>query len=203
MDDAICLRGAPEYFLKSEWTELVTVAGSVAKALEALSHPEPGIIVFARREVIKGGKGGMQSFFHEQRYLSTRQITADFQKLAATGEIIAKGIYAGTGLHQDIPPELWPDMAIDFEKGTISSGPYSYSHVTVRRNSPTGFREDIIPNIVAWLESQRSQVDEEPKKVLAAAAREQFKGTYTERAFNTAYSRVYGRPRGRPRSQNK
>ena len=57
--------------------------------------------------------------------------------------------------------------------------------------------------IAGWLTQHRPENGKAAKKMLAANARAEFSGDYTERAFNEAYREVYRRRRGRPRGSEK
>ena len=46
--DPIKLRDAPARFLKTDWLRLMELKGSDAKAVETLSHPDPGMLVYYR-----------------------------------------------------------------------------------------------------------------------------------------------------------
>jgi hypothetical protein len=119
------------------------------------------------------------------------------------GQIIGHGIYSWTSLRQPIPPEFWPDLRFDFEANKASNHKFSYSHVTIDQDGPAGPQGDIVARIVAWLTQHRSENSKAAKKMLAANARAEFGGGYTERAFNEAYKAVYQRRRGRPSGSGK
>jgi hypothetical protein len=85
--------------------------GSDAKAVETLSHPDPGTLVCCRRELIAAGRGGQEALAAEDIYALVEKMIASFRELGASGQIIGHGINSGTALRQPIPPELWPDLA--------------------------------------------------------------------------------------------
>jgi hypothetical protein len=179
----------------------MVLKGSDAKAVETLSHPDPGMLVCCRHELIAAGRGGpeAQAQAQEDIYALVEKMIASFQELGASGQIIGLGIYSWTGLRQPIPPEFWPDLKFDFEANKASNDKFSYSHVTIDQDDPAGSQGDF----VAWLTQHRPENSKAAKKMLAADARAEFGGDYTERAFNEAYREVYQRRRGRPRGSEK
>ena len=68
--------------------------GSDAKAVETLSHPDPGMLVFCRRELIAAGRGGPEAQAQEDIYALVEKMIASFRELGASGQIIGRGIYA-------------------------------------------------------------------------------------------------------------
>jgi hypothetical protein len=176
---------------------------SAAKAVETLSHPDPGMLAYRRRQVIAAGRGGPEALAAEDIYALVEKMIASFRELGASGQIIGHGIYSGTGLRQPIPPEFWPDLRFDFEANKASNDKFSYSHVTIDQDDSAGSQGDIVARIVAWLTQHRPENGKAAKKMLAADARAEFGGDYTERAFNEAYREVYQRRRGRPRGSEK
>jgi hypothetical protein len=201
--DPIKLRDAPARFLKTDWLRLMDLKGSDAKAVETLSHPDPGMLACCRRELIAAGRGGQEALAQEDIYALVEKMIASFQELGASGQIIGHGIYAWTGLRQPIPPEFWSGLRFDFEANKASNDKFSYSHVTIDQDNPAGSQGGMVPRIVAWLTQDRPENSKAPKKMLAADARAEFGGGYTERAFNEAYREVYQRRRGRPRCSEK
>jgi hypothetical protein len=200
--DPIKLRDAPARFLKTDWLRLMELKGSDAKALQTLSHPDPGMLAYYRRQVIAAGRGGPEAQAQEEIYALVEKMIASLQELGASGQIIGDGIYSWTGLRQPIPPEFWPDLKFAFEANKASNDKFSYSHVTIDQHDSAGSQGDIVARIVAWL-TQQPENGKAPKKMLAADARAEFGGGYTERAFNEAYKAVYQRRRGRPKGSEK
>jgi hypothetical protein len=94
-------------------------------------------------------------------------------------------------------------LRFDFEANKASNDKFSYSHVTIDQDDSAGSQGDIVARIVAWLTQHRPENGKAPKKMLAADARAEFGGGYTEKAFNEAYREVYQRRRGRPRGSEK
>ena len=176
--------------------------GSDAKAVETLSHPDPGMLAYCRRQVIAAGRGGQEALAAEDIYALAEKMIASLQELGASGQIIGHGICSWTGLRQPIPPEFWPDLKFDFEANKASNK-LSYSHVTIDQDDSAGSQGDIVARIVAWLTQHQPENGKAPKTMLAADARAEFGGGYTERAFNEAYKQVYQRQRGRPRGSEK
>jgi hypothetical protein len=198
----IKLRDAPARFLKTDWLRLMDLKGSETNAIGALSHPDPGMLVYYRRQVIAAGRGGREAQAEEYIYALVEKMIASLRELGASGQIIGHGIY-WTALRQPIPPELWPDLKFDFEANKASNDKFSYSHVTIDQDDPAGHQGDVVARIVAWLTQHRPENSKAPKKMLAADARAEFGSDYTERAFNEAYRDVYQHRRGRPRGSEK
>ncbi len=200
--DPIKLRDAPARLLNTAWLRLMDLKGSDAKAVETLSHPDPGMLACNRRQVIAAGRDGQEALAAEDISALAEKMIASFRELGASGQIIGHGIYSWTGLRQPIPPEFWPDLGFDFEANKASNDKFSYSHVTIDQDGPAG-SQDIVARIVAWLTQHRPENSKAAKKMLAADARAEFGSGYTERAFNEAYKEVYQRRRGRPRGSEK
>ena len=142
-------------------------------------------------------------WLQEDIYALAEKMIASFRELGASGQIIGHGIYSWTGLRQPIPPEFWSDLRFDFEANKASNDKFSYSHVTIDQDDPAGHQGDVVARIVACLTQHRPENGKAPKKMLAAVARAEFGGDYTERAFNEAYKAVYQRRRGRPKGSGK
>lgn len=99
--DPIKLRDAPARFLNTD--RLMELKGSDAKAVETLSHPDPGILIYYRRQVIAAGRGGPEAQAQEDTSALVERMIASFRELGASGQIIGHGIYSWTGLRQPIP----------------------------------------------------------------------------------------------------
>ena len=112
--------------------------GSEVKAIEALSHPDPAILVYTRREGIAAGRGGSEVQAQDDISALVKKMIASFREFGASGQIIGHGINSWTGLRQPIPPELWSNLRIDFEANKASTDKFWYSHVTIDQNDPSG-----------------------------------------------------------------
>lgn len=199
----IKLVDAPARFLGGDLARLVELTGSGAKALEALSDPDPGILVLLRREIIAEGRGGSQAQREEEIYAQVEKMIADFKKLGAEQRIAASGICSATGLRQVIPPELWDGLKYDFVAGAArpprgSRSGFSYTFIEIQETRSEADADDLLASLVEWLAQRRANAGVEPKKVLAEAAKAEFASAFRVRIFNEAYRQVYGRSRGRP-----
>jgi hypothetical protein len=137
--DPIKLRDAPARFLNTAWLRLMDLKGSDAKAVETLSHPDPGMLAYYRRQVIAAGRGGQEALAQEDISALAETMITSFRELGASGQIIGHGIYSWAGLRQPIPLELWPDLRFDFEANKASDDEFSYSHVTIDQDGPAWF----------------------------------------------------------------
>jgi hypothetical protein len=97
--DPIKLQDAPARFFNTDWLRLMEL-GSGAKAVETLSHPDPGMLVYYRRQVIAAGRGGPEALAAEDIYALAEKMIASFRELGASCQIIGDGIYSWTGLRQ-------------------------------------------------------------------------------------------------------
>ncbi len=201
--DPIKHRDTPARFLKKDWLCLVDSKRSEAKAIEALSHPDPAFLVYTRREGIAGGRSGPKGQAQEEIFALVEKMIASYRELGASGRLIAQGISSLTGLRQSIPSEFWSNLRFDFEANKASNDKFSYSHVTINENDLADSQEDVVARMIAWLTQHRPEKGKALKKMLAAGARAEFGDDYKERAFNEAYSRVYQHRRGRPRGSEK
>jgi hypothetical protein len=201
------LRESPARFLPDAWARLVVLKGNPAEALDALDHPDSGLLVHYRREFLAQGAGSAESRQRaardEEIYLLTEKIVADFRNLGAEGRLIATGLYVGTGLRQEFPLELWADAKVEFAAGRVTSGNFEYHAVTVREAEHIADEDTLIGRIRAWLEARRCEHGEEKKSALLKAAGQEFGDELTVRTFNSGYSAAYGRKRGRPGKRNK
>lgn len=201
--DPIQLRNAPAHFLQTDWIRLAHLKGTESNAIEALSCPDPGMIVYYRHLVIEEGCGGPEAQAEENIFVLVEKMIASFCELGALGQIIGHGIFSSTGLRQAIPAELWSDLKFDFAANKATSNGFSYIHVTIEKAATPDNQGDVVARMVASLTQHRSEKAKAPKKMLAKEARVEFGNNYTERAFNEAYKRVYQHPRGRPRGSEK
>ena len=218
----IRLRDAPASLFAEEFKRLAALKGGEAKALEALDRPDPGIIVFYRREALAFGALSLgqreAAEAQENADALARKLVADFRESAAAGRLAASGLFARTGLRQEIPPELWADGKIEFAAGRLTLGVpglnprIAYAAVTVgeaalpgldQGTAPPGAEEDPAAALRAFIEERRRAQGDEIKKALREAAREQFGEAFTVRRFDAAYAAVYGRSRGRPEKSTK
>ncbi len=193
------LRDAPASFFADDFGRFA--------ALEPLDRPDPGILAFHRREALAFGALSVgrreEAEAQEEADLMARKLVAGFRDLAAAGRLAAAGLFARTGLRQEIPPELWADGKIEFAAGRLTLGEFAYAAVTVSEVAPEELAPPAVPDdpaaaLRAFLEDRRRRKGDEIKKALRQAARETFGETFTVRRFDAAYSAVYGRRRGRP-----
>ncbi len=200
IDDSINLSEVPARLFAKVWSRIVSLKGGEEQALQALSHPDDAFFVISRRRFLEANRNDSEqrraALAGEEAYPLTSKVLYNLRILGAEGRIIASGLYAGTGLRQLVPAELWPAAKIDFGAGRLSSGTFVYDFVTVKRvTEPV---ETITKKMSARLLERRAQQGDESKKVLQAAMREEFGKEFTTRAFNDAYRACYGRSRGRP-----
>jgi hypothetical protein len=197
----IKLSEAPARLFADDWTELVLLKEGEASALAALDSRNGGFLDFYRRQSIESNSGTVTSRRAEDDEKADAlvdRLQADFRSLGAKGHIIAVGLYLGTGQPQRIPSKLWADakMELDFGANTAAANGFVYHYVTVELvEAPV---ETVVVAIRVWLERRRTERGDELKKILRDAAREEFDGAFTVRAFNLAYGACYGRARGRP-----
>jgi hypothetical protein len=74
--DPIKLRDAPARFLKTDWLRLMDLKGSETNAIEALSHPDPGILRYCRREILAAGRGSPEAQAEEYIYALVEKMIA-------------------------------------------------------------------------------------------------------------------------------
>jgi len=206
----INLRDAPASLFADDFARLAALKGGEAEALEALDRPDPGILAFYRREASAFGALSVgrrqEAEAQEDADLLARTLVARIRDSAAAGLLAAAGLFARTGLRQEISPELWAEAKIEFAAGRLTLGEFAYAAVTViPGTSPgTAAQDDAAQAIRAFIAERRRRQGDELKKALREAAREKFGEAFTVRRFDAAYSAVYGRRRGRPsKSTNK
>ncbi len=203
----IKLRDAPAFLFADDFARLAALKGGEAGALDALDRPDPGILAFYRREALAFSALSVgqrqEAEAREDADLLARKIVARFRESAAAGRLVAAGLFARTGLRQEIPPELWAEVKIEFAAGRLTLGEFAYAAVTVREAAadepaPPAAEDDPAAALRAFLEDRRRRQGDEFKKALREAAREKFGEACTVRRFDAAYSAAYGRRRGRP-----
>ncbi|HKN31432.1 MAG TPA: hypothetical protein VJY34_27575 [Roseiarcus sp.] len=203
----IKLRDAPAFLFADDFARLAALKGGEAGALDALDRPDPGILAFYRREALAFSALSVgqrqEAEAREDADLLARKLVARFRESAASGRLAAAGLFARTGLRQEIPPEFWADAKIEFAAGRLTLGEFAYAAVTVREAAPNEpapppAQGDSAAAIRAFLDDRRRRRGDELKKALREAARERFGEAFTVRRFDAAYSAVYGRRRGRP-----
>jgi hypothetical protein len=199
--DSIKLSEAPALFFADDWLRLVSLKDGVEKALEALDHPDPVMIVDYRRRFLEANRNDPErrraGLAQEKAYALITGLISNLRNLGAEGRIIACGLYPGTGQRQVVPAELWSEAKLEFGACKLSSGSFVYNRVTVKRTTEPV--ETIIKRMTARLVERHAQRGDETKKELHAAMAEEFGEEFTERAFNEAYRACYGRSRGRPK----
>jgi hypothetical protein len=127
--DPVPLAAAPARFVAETWARLAALKGSGEKALAALDHPDPAMLVVLRRENLAlglfepGGRAAAEP--KEAAYALTMSLIEAFRALGAQGQIVARGIFAGTGLWQAVPAELWPEARFGFAANAIDAGAFA------------------------------------------------------------------------------
>jgi hypothetical protein len=140
---SISLRDAPARFLTVDWGKLVELTGSETKALDALSNQEPAIIAFYRRGTIEEGRATGEGRKEEEAYLLAEKMRADCRSLFASTKLRGTGIFSGTGLSQDIPAEMWTDLALDFANSRAAGRSGNYEYVAITEAPRTNHRDDL------------------------------------------------------------
>ena len=200
----INLRDAPASLFADDFARLAALKGGEAEALEALDRPDPGILAFYRREALAFGALSVgrrqEAEAQEDADLLARTLVPRIRDSAAAGLLAAAGLFARTGLRQEISPELWAEAKIEFAAGRLTLGEFAYAGVTVSAAAPDepAAQDDPAAALSAFLEDRRRRQGDELKKALREASRERFKEAFTVRRFDAAYAAVYGRRRGRP-----
>lgn len=114
---------------------LALLKGGEAKALEVLDNPDPGILVFFRRQNLEIGRGTpayrAAAMAEEEAYALVHRLHDGLRALGSEGRVIASGLFAGTGLRQAIPAELWALAKVGFGAGAVASNGFVYHNVTV------------------------------------------------------------------------
>jgi hypothetical protein len=201
--DPVLLAAAPARFVAETWARLAALKGSGEKALAALDHPDPAMLVVLRRENLAlslldlGRRAAAEA--QEAAYALGLSLVEAFRALGAQGLIVARGIFAGTGVRQAAPAELWPEARFGFAANAIEAGAFAWKAVTVEPAPPPARAASAPSEMRAWLEARRINHGDELKKALRPAAEAEFGEAFTVRAFNAAYADCYRRARGRPK----
>jgi hypothetical protein len=201
-DGPIKLGEAPARFFADDWERLALLKGGEAKALEVLDNPDPGILVFYRRQSLENGRGTpadrAAAMAEEEADVLVHRLHDGLRALGSEGRVIASGLFAGTGLRQAIPAELWALAKVGFGAGAVASNGFVYHNVTVEPAATPVDVENVVAAMSAWLGRRRAGRGNELKQILQHAARKEFGDAFTVRAFNIAYTACYKRTRGRP-----
>ncbi len=139
IDDSIKLSEAPALLFAKVWPRIVSLKGGEEQALQALDHPDDAIFVISRRQFLEANRNDSEqrraALAGAEAYPLISELISNLRNLGAEGRIIASGLYAGTGLRQWVPAELWPAAKIDFAACKLSSGTFVvYNYVTVKRS---------------------------------------------------------------------
>jgi hypothetical protein len=206
-NDAIPLRDAPARFLADDWAKLVDLSGSEAKALEAFTCPEPGMIGYYRLEMLR-----TLDLSAGERAIREREAAAvelaealrvRIKDMLTSGHLIGTGFFSGTGQRQNAPPEIWPDLELNFERGEAEGKIGLYTHVVVSEPASAPDADELRARMVEWLARRRDEYGAEKKQALIDFARGTFSGAFRVQAFNAAFREVYGYKRGRPEASRK
>jgi len=200
------LGDAPAVFVADAFARLAALKGGAGAALQALDHPDPGFLVFYRREALRQGleaSARLRQGAAEEANLLAETLVADFRRLCADGRIAASGVFAGSGMRQPIAAELWPMASIEFAAGRMTSGALAYEGVTMIAADVPARPIEPAEIMCAWLEKRRREKGEELRKVLQEEARRELGEAFTIRRFDAAYAALYRRKRGRPKIDTK
>jgi hypothetical protein len=196
------LEEAPEHFFdQHEWREFVSGCGSRQDALRRISYRENSSLVVLRRRVAEQPTVvGAKAREHEKIAHLGQRLVAGFLARVISGELVSTGMSPPSPARIQIPDELWLKLVPNFENGTAEGSRYFLTHIRIEAPSQVALTEPgMVKRIGAWLANRRAQRGNEMKKTLLHAARDEFAGDFTSRAFDAAYRDIYRRKRGRPR----
>jgi hypothetical protein len=178
------------------WDRLAARKGSGTKALAALDHPDPAMLVLLRRENLARGvlDPGRRAAAEAQEaaYALGLSLIEELRALGAQGRIVARGIFAGTGVRHEAPAELWPEARFGFAAKAIEAGPFAWKAVTVEPAPPPARAAPAPSEMRAWLEARRQARGDQLKKALLPAAEAEFGQAFTVRAFTRPMRPVTG-----------
>src|ERR1700730_16921506 len=104
IDDSITLSEAPALLFAKVWSRIVSLKGGEEKALQALDHPDPAIIVINRHQFLEANRNDSErrraALAAEDADALISELLSNLCNLGAEGRIIACGLYAGTGRRQ-------------------------------------------------------------------------------------------------------
>ncbi len=196
----VLLGDAPAAFLGEAFARVAALKGGAAAAVQALDHPDPGILVFYRRQGLEAGlapTARLEALAAEEASRLAEALIADFRRLVAEGRLAASGVFAASGMRQPIAAELWPMARIEFAATRMTSGALAYEGVTI--SAAEARPSDPAEAVRAWLGRRRREKGEELRKILIEAARRELGEAFTVRRFDAAYAALYERKRGRPK----
>ncbi len=206
-NDVIPLRDAAMRFLADDWAKLVALTGSNTKAHETLIIPEPGITGFYRMVILQRLTLSAEDRANHEREATAVELAETLRvrinDMLTSGRLIGSGIFSGTGQHQNAPPEVWSDLALNFERGEAEGKIGLYMHVVVSEAASAPDADELRVRMVEWLARRRDEYDAEKKQALIDFAREEFGKAFRVQAFNAAFREVYGHKRGRPEASRK
>ena len=127
------LREAPARYFPDAWAKLVELTKGETQALHALDHPDPGFLAHYRRS----SRSTDPQHKEEKIYELVQKIISNLCMLGAERTFLASGIYAQTGLHQDIPSGLWAatNAKIEFTTDQVALGEYKQALLGAAREA--------------------------------------------------------------------
>lgn len=203
----IKLSEAPAHFFADDWARLASLKGGEAKALEALGHPDPGLLIFYRRQRLELNLGTPASrvaaMAEEEADALVHRLRDGLCALGSEERIVASGLYVGTGQRQAIPWEFWATAEIDFGAGTVSANGFAYHNVRAERANAPADAESVATAMRAWLDRRRAKHGDELKKKLIEAARRVRRGVHSSSVQHRLRQLLQAQPRPTPKKRNK
>jgi len=196
MPNDIPLREAPDHFFDPvRWREFVAAfGGDREEALTAL-RPEPGLLAYYREEA--ANRGDPRAAQVGKQAALAQALVSDFVRSLQSGALAATALTPPSLARTPVPPELWPDIRLDFAAESATWGATSLTHIRIAR-AEDAHAPSLVTRCAAFLRG-RQAAGEARKKILSHEARAELGDALTTRDFDTAYKEVFAKKRGRPR----
>jgi hypothetical protein len=145
----LALAEVPEHFFdQDKWNDFVSSCGGREKALHRISHSDPALLVFTRREVAKQLTSAGARAREKERVSQLGQgLVEDFRARLSNDEGVVTGFQPPSLKRVTIPAELCSELSLDFEDGVASGGGYTFSHVRIFKSVDSDRGGHVLPKL--------------------------------------------------------
>ena len=129
----LALAEVPEHFFdQDKWIDFVSSCGGREKALYRISHSDPALLVFTRREVAKQlTSAGARAREEERVSQLCQSLVEDFRARLSSDEGVVTGFQPPSLKRVTIPAELCSELNLNFKDGVATGGGYTFNHVRI------------------------------------------------------------------------
>jgi hypothetical protein len=156
----LALEEVPEHFFdQDKWNDFVSICGGREKALHRISHPDPALLVCARRQVAKQLTSAGARAREEERVVQLGQsLVEDFRARLTSGEGVVTGFQPPSLKRVTIPAELCSELSLNFEDGVAKGGGYTFSHVRICKAVDSDRRGQMLTEVSQAMAAGTAQI---------------------------------------------